>query len=47
MLYDVSPYDPVAFAAVPFVLLIAATLACLIPALRAMRVDLVNTLKSE
>jgi ABC-type antimicrobial peptide transport system permease subunit len=46
-LYDVSPTDPVTFAWTPLVLMIVATLACLIPALRATRVDPIKALKQD
>ena len=39
LLYEVSVRDPVTFAAAPLVLAGAAALACLLPALRASRVD--------
>jgi hypothetical protein len=38
MLYGVTIYDPVTYLLVPAVLLSAATIACLAPALRAARV---------
>jgi predicted permease len=38
-LYGVSPLDPVTFAAVPIVMMLAAALAAAAPALRAMRLD--------
>jgi predicted permease len=46
-LYDVSPTDPVTFASVTFVLWLVALAAMVIPALRAIRVDPVITLRHE
>ena len=40
MLYATSPRDPVVLVGVGLVLLIVATMACLLPARRAMRVDI-------
>ena len=47
LLYEVRPSDPVTFAAVPFLLLGVAALACLLPARRAMRVDPVVALRTD
>jgi predicted permease len=47
MLYHVSPYDPAVLGTVSIVLLLAATLACAIPAWRASRVDPVIALRAE
>jgi predicted permease len=44
-LYEVSPYDPLAFTVAPLVLFLVAVLACWIPARRATRVDPVVALK--
>jgi ABC-type lipoprotein release transport system permease subunit len=44
-LYEVEPTDPVTFAGVACLLLAVATLAALIPAWRAARVDPVTALK--
>jgi ABC-type antimicrobial peptide transport system permease subunit len=40
LLYATSPRDPVVLAGVGLLLLVVATLACLLPARRAMRVDI-------
>jgi predicted permease len=44
---NVSPFDPIAFAAVSFVLLAAGLQACIWPALRAGRTDPVIALRQE
>jgi putative ABC transport system permease protein len=46
-LYGVEALDLRAFAAVAIVLLLAALMACLLPALRASRVDPIEALRSE
>jgi ABC-type antimicrobial peptide transport system permease subunit len=46
-LYGLSPRDPVAYAVVLVVLALAAVLATLIPARRALSVDPVVTLRAE
>jgi len=47
MLYQVSPADPLTFAAAACLMLFVATIAALIPAYRASRVDPVIALRSE
>lgn len=46
MLYEVSPRDPYVLAAVVIVMAVAATVACLVPALRAMRLDPMTALRN-
>ena len=47
LLFNVSPTDPIVFGGVVAVLLLSATLASLVPALRATRVDPNVALRSE
>lgn len=47
MLYAVSAYDPATYAAAPVIVLAAATLACLLPALRASRTNPLAALRDE
>jgi predicted permease len=47
LLFGVSPLDPVAFAAMPAVLVAAAALASYLPARRALAVDPVDTMRAE
>jgi ABC-type antimicrobial peptide transport system permease subunit len=45
LLYGVSSYDPVTIGLVMMVLALAATLACLIPTLRALRINPITALR--
>jgi ABC-type lipoprotein release transport system permease subunit len=47
LLYEVSPYDPVTFAAVSGVLLVVVFVACVIPARRASAVPPADALRAE
>ncbi|MBS1803706.1 MAG: ABC transporter permease [Acidobacteria bacterium] len=47
MLYQTEPFDPFVFASVTAVLLAVATLACIIPAWRASRLDPMQALRTE
>jgi putative ABC transport system permease protein len=47
MLYETSPLDPGVFAAVTATLLGVATLACMLPAWRASRLDPIQALRTE
>jgi len=47
MLYQVKPLDPAAFFGATVLMILAALAACLVPALRAANVDVVETLRQE
>ena len=47
LLYGVTPYDPLTFAAAPVFLLAVTLAACLVPAMRAARVDPTIALRAE
>jgi putative ABC transport system permease protein len=46
MLFEVTPFDPVSYAATAAVILAVAALACYVPARRAMRVDPIVALRT-
>jgi putative ABC transport system permease protein len=47
MLYGTQPLDPVVFTSVAAMLLLVASLACLVPAWRASRLDPMRALRME
>jgi ABC-type antimicrobial peptide transport system permease subunit len=47
LLFGVTPLDPLTYAVMPAVLLVAAVVACYFPARRAAAVDPVETLRAE
>jgi ABC-type antimicrobial peptide transport system permease subunit len=46
-LYGVTPLDPIVLGTIPLALITTGTIACLVPALRASRIDPVMTLRAE
>jgi ABC-type antimicrobial peptide transport system permease subunit len=47
LLYGITPLDPITYAVVPIILVIATVLASYLPARRAVSVDPIETLRSE
>ncbi|MBI4907157.1 MAG: ABC transporter permease, partial [Acidobacteria bacterium] len=47
LLYETPPHDPLSLSAAAVLMLGAAAVACLLPAMRAVRVDPLETLRSE
>jgi len=47
LLYQVSPTDPPTFAAVTALLLVSSAMACVVPAMRATRVEPIVVLREE
>jgi ABC-type lipoprotein release transport system permease subunit len=47
LLYQTNPYDLLAFAIIPAVLVPAALMACAIPAWRASRLEPIAALRTE
>jgi ABC-type antimicrobial peptide transport system permease subunit len=47
LLFDVSPIDPLVFTLAPAILILAATLASLLPAVRATRITPLEALRNE
>jgi len=47
LLFDTSPLDPTSYLGVGMLLTLVAVLACLVPAWRALRIDVVDVLKAE
>jgi ABC-type antimicrobial peptide transport system permease subunit len=45
LVYEVSVVDPITYAAVSLLLLVVAVTACLVPALRAARIDPIHSLR--
>ena len=47
LLFDVRPLDPLVYAAVAVTFALVAALACLLPSLRASRIDPIIALRAE
>jgi ABC-type lipoprotein release transport system permease subunit len=47
VLYEVQPFDPAVFGTLALLFTVTATLACLIPAQRATKVDPMVALRTE
>jgi ABC-type lipoprotein release transport system permease subunit len=47
LLHGIAPLDPVTFMTAPLLLMIVASFAALIPAIRATRVDPVRALRAD
>lgn len=47
LLFGVTRADPVTYGAVALVILVAGAIACIVPARRAMRVDVISALRTE
>ena len=46
LLYGIQPADPITVVVVAVLLLLTATLACVVPARRAMRIDPIQALRT-
>jgi ABC-type antimicrobial peptide transport system permease subunit len=47
LVVGITPYDPLTLIVVPTIILISALLACVVPAMRAARVDVMHALRTE